>query len=453
MGEAPDAAGAPEPRFRRAGGLNASEAVLAALSDRAFLSLWSYPNVYKEPGKELTDLLVVFGDDVILFSDKACAYPENVAEDLAWRRWYRRAIAKSAHQIHQAERWLRANPERLFLDARCTDRVPIALPPPDRLRLHRVCVATGAAAHRQAAVGQPSLAIDFGVEGDAAPMRIGRVAEAPGGLLHIFDESSLTTLFEELDTAPDFIGYLRAKEALAEAGAWRGAESELDVLAIYLWNNRSFPAQAGAFVFQPNMWAQVVAEPAFRNGKQANGVSAFWDRLIELVNGFYVAQTLEYGNDVDIGPYEFMMRCMAAEPRFQRRVLSDLILERAERAREGWVGSCLPSSDPAVMYVTLIGPGPEPGGDRDAYRRRRTVELYARCQSAKVVNPHVQLFIGLGLDARGVLPSSQDFLYFDTSDWTEVEMAEARAVQARTGYFDAARAQVRRVQADEYPQA
>jgi hypothetical protein len=53
-----------------------SERLLAKLAEKAFLSLWVFPNVYKDEGitkgqgEELCDLLVVFGDHVIIFSDK-----------------------------------------------------------------------------------------------------------------------------------------------------------------------------------------------------------------------------------------------------------------------------------------------------------------------------------------------------------------------------------------------
>ncbi len=60
-------------------GVNASEGILARLCRRSFLSLWAYPNVHTDEGvrngvvtsaKEFADVLVVFGNDVILFSDK-----------------------------------------------------------------------------------------------------------------------------------------------------------------------------------------------------------------------------------------------------------------------------------------------------------------------------------------------------------------------------------------------
>ena len=82
-----------------------SEGYLRKLCKRTFLSLWSYPNPFRDQaggaqdGKEICDLLVVFENDVIIFSDKHCEFPNSADLDLDWARWYRRAVEKSARQL------------------------------------------------------------------------------------------------------------------------------------------------------------------------------------------------------------------------------------------------------------------------------------------------------------------------------------------------------------------
>jgi hypothetical protein len=131
----------------RSDGLTCSEQYLERLCLRSFLSLWSYANVYREPGHELCDLLVVFRDDVLIFSDKYCEFPDggNLGQD--WSRWFRRTVLKSAKQACGAERWIRSFPNRLFLDPACTKPFPINLPEPASARFHRILVAHGAS-HR-----------------------------------------------------------------------------------------------------------------------------------------------------------------------------------------------------------------------------------------------------------------------------------------------------------------
>ncbi|ECY1325769.1 TPA: hypothetical protein MZP54_004707, partial [Salmonella enterica] len=66
-------------------GFNESEKYLADLCSKTFLSLWSYPNVYTDEGKksdnsdgkELCDLLVVFNQHVIIFSDKDIGFKDT----------------------------------------------------------------------------------------------------------------------------------------------------------------------------------------------------------------------------------------------------------------------------------------------------------------------------------------------------------------------------------------
>jgi hypothetical protein len=227
-------------RFRRSEGLTESERVLASLCEDSFLKLWTYPNLYKKRAKELIDVLVIFGDEVILFSDKSCGYTNSGDRDVDWSRWYKKSIAKSAHQIDQAERWIRSYPNEVFLDANCTEPLPIALPLPEKMRIHRVCVALGALDRAEAETGRRSLMVKPAANNFAEAFTIGRIDQARGWV-HVFDEDSLSILLKELSTTPDFIHYLNSKTTLFDEGRLVLAEAETDLLAYYLWNGRTFP--------------------------------------------------------------------------------------------------------------------------------------------------------------------------------------------------------------------
>ena len=142
-------------------GMTPSEQYLGRLCHRSFLSLWSYPNLFNDrgivdgrgEGKELCDLLVVFGNDIIIFSDKSCEFKDSGKLATDWNRWYRRAIEKSTKQIYGAERWIRDFPDRIFLDKSCTEPFPITLPHKDQMRVHRIAVALGAKEHCQSFYG------------------------------------------------------------------------------------------------------------------------------------------------------------------------------------------------------------------------------------------------------------------------------------------------------------
>src|SRR5215472_12923662 len=88
-----------------------AERYIRHLCDHSFLSLWSYAGVHRDQGRvggkgdgrELCDLLVVFGDHILLFSDKYCEYPKTENTETNWKRWYKKAIRKSAEQLWGAE--------------------------------------------------------------------------------------------------------------------------------------------------------------------------------------------------------------------------------------------------------------------------------------------------------------------------------------------------------------
>jgi hypothetical protein len=220
-------------RFRKAGGFTPSEKLLADVCERSFLSLWSYPNLFRKPGKELCDLLVVFGDEVVIFSDKSCAYPETGDAALDWNRWYRRSIADSAHQISRAENWLRKSPDRVFLDPKGLNPIPLSLPSADKLQVRRVCIALGASERTKAETDRRDLRVSAITEGGADRFTVGSAIH-DDGFVHVFDENTLPVVLSELSTVPDFIDYLKKKEELFNSGRFAFADSELDLLAYSL---------------------------------------------------------------------------------------------------------------------------------------------------------------------------------------------------------------------------
>jgi len=63
-------------------GETSTERALSKVLERCFFGLWSYTNLFTDhgkkgantTGKELCDLLVIFGNEIIIFSDKAVDY-------------------------------------------------------------------------------------------------------------------------------------------------------------------------------------------------------------------------------------------------------------------------------------------------------------------------------------------------------------------------------------------
>jgi hypothetical protein len=225
-------------------GITEAERYLAKLCKRSFLSMWSYPRVFRDQGrigckgdgKELCDLLVVFEDHVLIFSDKDYRFQDAADLKVAWPRWFKKAVQKSAEQVWGAERWIKNFPGKLFLDAQCTIPFPINLPGPSKAIIHRIVVAHDASrACRQVFGGSGSMMISNHLAGDAhldKPFTIGQI-DPSRGYVHVFDDTTLDIVMSTLDTITDFTAYLTKKERFLTGNTAVQAAGEEELLAIY----------------------------------------------------------------------------------------------------------------------------------------------------------------------------------------------------------------------------
>lgn len=328
--------------LKKSEGTTDSEKYLARLCERSFLSLWSYPNVFRNQGgaegKELCDVLIVFDQHIIIFSDKSCNFPDTGNLYVDWARWFRRAIQKSADQILGAERWIKEHPDRIFLDRACTQKFPLPFPAANDLKIHRIVVALNAGERCKAFFensGTGSLTINSDVEGvdhSKHPFTIGRINPSRG-YIQVFDDFTLDVVLRELDTISDLTAYLTAKEKLVSTGKsiWGAGEEEL--LAHYIvhmddegQHNFVVPKNADLLYFDEGSWRSVTANWSYIAKKEANNISYSWDNLIELFNKHIVDGTLEEGNSPHLSDHELGVRIMASEDRFSRRGLSQAFI-------------------------------------------------------------------------------------------------------------------------------
>jgi hypothetical protein len=201
------------------------------------------------------------------------------------------------------------------------------------MRVHRVCVAIGAAEQSQAETGKRTLTVSAIVADGSERFTIGRVRSAHG-MFHVFDDHTLPIVLSELSTTADFLDYLRKKETLFESDRFAFAESELDLLGYFLWNNREFPALgAEKFKLNPNLWQQVESDAAFLAARKENEISFFWDGLIERLTELWMKEQLAYGNEIPVTDHERLLRTFAAETRFSRRLLQSGFLNVLRQRR------------------------------------------------------------------------------------------------------------------------
>ncbi len=444
--------------IKRRDGITTTERYLKQLSDRSFLSLWSYAGVYRDQldcpaakiGKEVCDLLVVFQNHIIIFSDKDCVYPDGNDEQLNWQRWFKRAVRKSAEQIWGAERWIKANAHRLFLDPACTQRFPFPLPDPTIATFHRIVVAHGAseACKRFFGGGSGSLLMDSTVIGlahmakEGKPFTVGQVDPAKG-YVHMFDDTSLEIIMSTLDTVTDFVSYLTKKERFMTSGKAIFVTGEEELLAFYLKEINSdgehdfiVPADVDGLGIEEGIWEEYLSSPERRSQVQANSVSYLWDELIEQFNKHILHGTQYYTSHPGIESSEQNMRLLAREPRTRRRMLAQILLNMLETTSttQRRTQVVLPSRPGDPHYVFLLLPHLPSISDVD-YREGRRYFLEACCLITKLMYPEALDIVGIATEASPVLTErrSEDAMYFDARKWTEEMQKEARSLQQDTG--------------------
>lgn len=380
-----------------------SEQLVARLSQRSFLSLWTYPNPVGKDGKELCDVLVVCDSHVVIISVKECCITNNGNIEVDWKRWRNRAIKKAVAQIYGAERWIKTAKHVVKKDGTA------GLPFPDvsRRQIHRIAVAFGS--------------------GRKVPFWMGDFGK---GFVHIFDELSLDKVMGELDTIADFTRYLRDKENFLNSGkkiTITGGEE--DLLAIYLHRGKQFPIAYDHIEVGNDLWDRFTAGKEYKNKQSANANSYIWDDLIKTFHNDIATRGLEFGNSLE--KVDAITRIMAREDRFSRRVLGNSFHEFMELASGGKmrVRSRMTTSPSGILYVFLARP-------REVKRTERTAELLERCFVARGLNPKCKTVIGLATEQYEEKAGfSLDAFHLEKPDWTEEDQKKLVYIQNELGFF------------------
>lgn len=389
-----------------------SESLVYALCQQSFLSPWSYPRPLRRDGRELCDVLVLCEPDIVVFSVKEIRVGDHGDPSVDWSRWQRKAIDASAKQLYGAARELPRHSR-----IRQENGAPgLVLPPVADRNVHLVAVAVG---------GKREVPIYSGDLGK--------------GHVHVFDEVSLTAMLQELDTIRDFVAYLTTMRAYHERGGRMVVTGgEEDVLALYLHRGRSLPTDADVLIVEDGNWAELQTKPEWLARKKEDRVSYVWDRLIEELFADYATQ-LRTGED--ISNEERIVRTMAREGRFERRVLgaafSDLLHSGEARAR-------MLCPDSGIVYVFLAAPC-------DLPREDRVTELNIRCFIARGLHPDSATVVGIGTEILDSDSSghSLDAVYLHWPAWTADDAERARYAQEEFGFFKAP--DIKRLRMDEFP--
>ena len=442
-----------KPRIQRAEGVTNAERYLKRLCDKTFLSLWCYPSIYRDQGragkgdgKEVCDLLVVCDNDIIIFSDKLCEFPRSGNLELDWCRWFRRTVLESANQVWGAERWIKAHPDRLFLDRACSEPFPLDLPDLATARFHRVVVAHSGSQRCHEELGQSgSLMLMPRIvgpmhydptKGGITPFAIGQI-DLVKGYVHVFDDTTLDILFGKLDTVWDFVSYLTKKEKFVTSGLLVAAVGEEELLGHYLGQLNEqgehdfvFPKDATAIALDEGIWETFQNSPERRRQLEADEISYTWDRIIEKFAYHIFRGTSLYNSHLRVADQVVPLRFMAREGRTRRRMLSMVLMELVENSHASDAGDpsrqALVSRGPVLRLPAALRPGRQT--NRGVPRGSPTPPRGA-VEGDEAPIPgrpgHRWLCHRAGFDGK----KTEDVIYFDARQWTPKRQAEAEVIR------------------------
>lgn len=422
-------------------GENESERILMKLCRKSFLSLWAFANTHTDEdkksesnsAKEFCDVLVVFENDVIIFSDKHINFNKEKDLQISWNRWHKKAVIKSKNQLRGAKKWVERFPDRVFLDAECSKKLPVEIKKESKIHLIAVTRGTAEAAtnyhgdyfgsHMLYANNLDQRIID------ECPFLIDQTYD--DSFCHVFDEVSLEIIMHELDTIADFKNYLIKREALfknTKNALWLKGEESL--LASYLSN----PLQEEIISISDtsklvhyddeNLYLRMTSQENYIKYRKKVENSYIVDDLIEKfirLGDPNLVRTNKKQSNQDL---ILAINLLASEPRSQRVNIAEQLtiasIKAAELDRSKYMRCFMVSENADRAYCFLFLARDLDISDQE-YREKRLAMLHL--YSVSIAKRYLQLnkIISLGFNhpKDKKFPSSEDLLVFfnDGSEW------------------------------------
>lgn len=356
-----------------------AEEVLQLLAQKTFLTDWCYPNPSLPNGNELCDLLVVFDNIAIIWQVKDVKLKDGHIKDSDFE--------KNIKQISGAYR-------QLF-----ELQTEIELLNPRR----------GKENFEPSKVSDIYLISAF--LGDS-PFSITSMHEIKGKLVHTFTRDFTQIALNELDTISDFVDYLKSVEQFhieTNDVVIEGGEEEL--LGYYLKKGRNFEDlvenQVELICLGKGIWQDVINRPEYKAKKRADGVSYFWDYLIDICH------------TGDNPEYEIIARELARLNRFERRNMATAFTGLRKNADKGNYGlsyrRTIEGND--VTYCFLC----HGSSNDDNSREARKSQLKVFCHIARGQHQSNSKVIGIATDQKITGQTAFDFYMMDLPEWTDKE--------------------------------
>ncbi|HDR2747851.1 TPA: SEC-C domain-containing protein [Enterobacter asburiae] len=435
----------------RGSGFTQSEEKLIEFADDAFFGLWSYPNIYSDEGysknnigKEVSDLLVIFDKDIIIFSDKAIAFNKDKDPKIAWQRWFKKSVIKSCTQLFGAEKFIKDHPERLFVDKECSINLPIKID--KSFSFHLVAVTNN--------ISEPAMSyFDKIGKGSSAtlvniyPFNAQQCLENPfcvGDIypektfVHILDEAALKLLLTELNTANDFISYLNEKEKVVRQKKLLVSAGEEETLAAFIMGDKTIIPDD----IIKNDQTMTIPEGEWENYKTSFNYqyqlsmkkgSVFWDNLIHNFSISILSANVGFFGEIEFSMHELGVRELAKESRQSRYYLSKNFQEKLKTTQSHLRTSRMVESidESGKFYLFLFFPNDNNLSYND-YRIQRISYIKAYTTVAFNKYRKIKKLITIATEPQNTAGRSEDLIYsISPENFTKEQNEEAKRLSRK----------------------
>jgi hypothetical protein len=378
------------------------ENALARLANKTFLSDWIYRNPKLPNGKELCDLLIVFGDIAIIWQIKTT----KLDDDGSYRE---KDLRKNKAQALGAYRHIKH------------------LKTPLTLSNNRNTIIFNGETIKE-------IYLISAMFGNDDPISFGFAEEEKGKFVHVIAKTDIEIILNELDTISDFVEYFRNKEKLFSRDSKilvDGGEREL--LGSYLLNNKSFKdyMDLDLVIIQNGFMEEYYKRKEVHEKKKEEAKSYFWDNLID--------EVYKTGNK----SYEPVAREMAKFNRFERRMISEVYMVGFDKALKeancDRYGRYLKMENCAIVFIYI-----SPDTPMDV----RAAMLGETCRAVQI---YYGKKISLGITTGKTLGSSHlhDYCLLTLDEITEEMVVNSKKICAELGIMQNMRYSDFHI--DEYP--
>ena len=437
----------------KSNGITEGEKLVAELCEKSFLKLWSYANLYKEPGKELCDNFILFGNTIILISEKTKTpfeYDHNLHKDddnkeigqryldILWKRWSKE-IKSSEDQLNGAERWIKKHPDKIFIDSKCLQKFPLELPNINNIKFIKISVINGLDKVNKLREQYNNGELDYDLPEDMFLFGINLE-----NIIHLLDDYTFPIVMKELDTISDFINFFQKKEEFLKSQKFPVGILDLDLLPIYLLDIdpmtccfsfkqlETMSNQYDTVLFGNTVdpYPDFCKEEYYKNLKKDLKSSYLWDYLIDSCAQDALDDLLV--EQQDINDTNKTLKIMAEEPRLSRKYISEAYLETIDTFNNNAShrGRAVQSPyNKEIMYVFLQVKRQD-GEDYTDYRKQRRAFATVYCNVINANHPCIKYVVAIVSEpVKYNLYLSRDFILYPFEPLSDEEKKNILKIQ------------------------